>query len=156
MSPSWPCRPPELAGGSWARGYREFFGEKAACSKCHTLYGRGGNIGPDLSNLVHRDYASVLRDITHPSFAINPDYLSYTVTLTDGRVLTGVVRTTGDTVAVGDAKGVTTELKRADVDEMRAVADLDDARKGARATRPRADARPADVPAHATARHAAR
>jgi len=113
--------PPELAGGSWARGYREFFGEKAACSKCHTLYGRGGNIGPDLSNLVHRDYASVVRDITHPSFAINPDYLSYTVTLTDGRVLAGVVHTSGDTLAVGDIKGVTTELKRADVDEMRAA-----------------------------------
>jgi hypothetical protein len=25
-------RPPELDGGSWARGYREFFGEKAMCS----------------------------------------------------------------------------------------------------------------------------
>ena len=56
-------------------------------------YGRGGTIGPDLSNLIHRDYASVLRDITHPSFAINPDHLSYTVTLNDGRMLDGVVHT---------------------------------------------------------------
>ena len=88
-------RPPELEGGSWARGYREFFGEKAMCSKCHTIYGRGGAIGPDLSNLIHRDYASVLRDITHPSFAINPDYLSYTVVLNDGRVLSGVVQSRG-------------------------------------------------------------
>ena len=112
-------RPPELDGGSWARGYREFFGEKAMCSKCHTIYGRGGAIGPDLSNLVHRDYASVLRDITHPSFAINPDYLSYTVVLNDGRVLVGVVHTSGDTISVGDAKGVTTKLKRADIEEMR-------------------------------------
>ena len=98
------ARPPELKGGSWARGYREFFGEKAMCSKCHTIYGRGGTIGPDLSNLVHRDYASVLRDITHPSFAINPDYLSYTVVLNDGRVLVGVVHTTGDTISVGTRK----------------------------------------------------
>ena len=42
---------------------------------------RAGDIGPDLSNLIHRDYASVLRDITQPSFAINPDYLTQTVTL---------------------------------------------------------------------------
>jgi putative heme-binding domain-containing protein len=111
-------RPPELNGGSWARGYREFFGEKAMCSKCHTVYGRGGAIGPDLSNLIHRDYTSVLRDITHPSFAINPDYLSYTVVLNDGRVLVGTVHTTGDTISVGDTKGVTTTLKRADVEEM--------------------------------------
>ncbi len=112
-------RPPELNGGSWARGYHEFFSEKATCSKCHTIYGRGGVIGPDLSNLVHRDYASVLRDITHPSYAINPDYLSYTVTLSDGHVLSGVVHTAGDTVSVGDTKGVTTKIKRVDVEEMR-------------------------------------
>ncbi len=112
-------RPPELEGGSWARGYREFFGEKAMCSKCHTIYGRGGAIGPDLSNLIHRDYASVLRDIEHPSFAINPDYLSYTVALNDGKVLSGVVQSTRDTISVGDSKGETTVLKRADVEEMR-------------------------------------
>src|SRR4029079_5842665 len=35
-------RPPELEGGGWGRGYREFFGDKAMCSKCHTIYGRGG------------------------------------------------------------------------------------------------------------------
>ncbi|MCC7473830.1 MAG: ThuA domain-containing protein [Pirellulales bacterium] len=114
--------PPELVGGSWARGYREFYGEQASCSKCHTIYGRGGNIGPDLSNLVHRDYASVLRDITQPSFAINPDHLSYLVTLTDGRVLTGVVRGTGDELEIGDSKGVFTKIKRSDVEEMRAAA----------------------------------
>ena len=110
--------PPELAGGSWSRGYREFYGEKAMCSKCHLLFGRGGNLGPDLSNLVHRDYASVLRDISHPSFAINPDFLTYTVVLTDGRVLTGVVQTTGNTIRIGDAKGNAIEVNRADVEEM--------------------------------------
>jgi putative heme-binding domain-containing protein len=112
------ARPPQLEGGSWARGYREFFGEKAMCAKCHTMYGRGGAIGPDLSNLVHRDYASVVRDISHPSFAINPDYLSYTVVLKDGRVLVGVIHTAGDTISIGDSKGVTTTLKRAEVEEM--------------------------------------
>ena len=111
--------PPELKGGSWAKGYREFFGEKAMCSKCHSVYGRGGAIGPDLSNLVHRDYQSVLRDITHPSFAINPDFVSYTVVLNDGRVLQGVISTKGDTVSVGDAKGQVTKVKRSEIEEMR-------------------------------------
>jgi putative heme-binding domain-containing protein len=113
-------RPPELEGGNWANGYREFFGEKAMCSKCHSFGGRGGTIGPDLSNLVHRDYASVMRDITHPSFAINPDYLSYTVALNDGKVLEGVVHTSGEMVTVGDVKGETTKLTKSDIEEMRA------------------------------------
>ncbi len=83
---------PELAGGSWGRGRRVFFSDEAGCAKCHVAHGSGGAIGADLSNLIHRDYASVLRDVTLPSFAINPDYLASVVTLKDGRVLTGIVR----------------------------------------------------------------
>jgi putative heme-binding domain-containing protein len=118
--PAAPARPPELAGGSWARGRKEFFGEQAACSKCHAIHGQGGTIGPDLSNLVHRDYASVLRDIATPSFAINPDHLSYVLRLADGRTLTGVVQSAGGKLRVGDLKGVLTEIDPADVAEMRA------------------------------------
>ncbi len=83
---------PELAGGSWGRGRRVFLSDEAGCAKCHVAHGSGGAIGADLSNLIHRDYASVLRDVTLPSFAINPDYLASIVTLKDGRVLTGIVR----------------------------------------------------------------
>src|SRR5262249_44312636 len=101
-APAVIARAPELEGGSWARGRNELFGVQAACSKCHAIDGRGGDIGPDLSNLVHRDYPSVLRDIENPSFAINPDHLTYTVNLKDGRTLTGVVRSSGDKVRVGD------------------------------------------------------
>ena len=69
-----------------------FYGEQAQCGKCHSVQGRGGWIGPDLSNLVHRDYTSVLRDITLPSFAINPDHGAFNVVLDDGRLLTGQVQ----------------------------------------------------------------
>jgi putative heme-binding domain-containing protein len=117
--PAAPSAPPELAGGSWARGRKEFFGEQAACAKCHTVHGQGGNIGPDLSNLVHRDYASVLRDISTPSFALNPDHLSYIVRLDDGRTLTGVVQNAGGKLRIGDIKGLVTEVDSADIAEMR-------------------------------------
>jgi putative heme-binding domain-containing protein len=109
---------PELAGGSWGRGRQVYFSEHAQCAKCHTIQGQGGDIGPDLSNLVHRDYTSVLRDITLPSFAINPDHVTYGVSLKDGRVLTGVVRQVGDKVRVGDTKGVLTIVDRREVEEM--------------------------------------
>ncbi len=118
--PSAPSLVPELAGGSWARGRKEFFGNDAACSKCHTVHGQGGNIGPDLSNLIHRDYTSVLRDITTPSFALNPDHLSYIVRLGDGRTLTGVVQNAGGKLRIGDIKGMLTEVDPVEVLEMRA------------------------------------
>ena len=100
---------PELDGGSWARGRKVFFGEQAACAKCHTVHGQGGGIGPDLSNLVHRDYHSVLRDIADPSYAINPDHITYRVDLLDGRIAHRLVRTQGDKLLVGDATGTVTD-----------------------------------------------
>lgn len=111
-------RPPELEGGSWARGRTVFFGEQAACAKCHTIHGRGADLGPDLSNLVHRDYASVLRDIETPSFAINPDHLTFHVLLADGRRLSGVIRNAGERLRVGDSKGALTDVALADVEQI--------------------------------------
>ncbi len=109
---------PELKGGNRERGRAVFFSDQAACSRCHTVNGKGGNIGPDLSNLPHRDYASVLRDITEPSFAINPDYITHLVTLTDGRTLTGTVRTEGDKLHIGDREGKVLTLSRSLVETM--------------------------------------
>lgn len=109
---------PELAGGNWLRGRRVFLSEEASCAKCHRAHGAGGAIGPDLSNLVHRDYASVLRDIVQPSYAINPDYLTHVMALVDGRVLTGAIRTQDDRLIVGDQEGRETVVARSDVAEL--------------------------------------
>jgi putative heme-binding domain-containing protein len=98
--------PPELQGGDWARGRAVFFSDQAQCARCHRVRGEGGRIGPDLSNLVQRDYASVLRDVREPNAALNPDYLTSLVELTDGRVLVGVVRDDGPSrLVIGDAAG---------------------------------------------------
>jgi putative heme-binding domain-containing protein len=110
---------PELRGGNWARGRKVFFSDQAACFKCHQFGGEGGLIGPDLSNLPQRDYASVLRDVTSPSLAINPDYITQFVTLKNGRVLTGTVRTEGDRLLIGDNQGKVTTVRRADVESLR-------------------------------------
>jgi putative heme-binding domain-containing protein len=113
-----PTLPPELAGGSWAAGRALFFGTEARCAECHTVRGQGGTIGPDLSNLAQRDYASVLRDIREPSFAINPDHITYSLALVDGRVLTGTVRSEGRSLRIGDSQGRETLLARSEVEAM--------------------------------------
>ncbi|MBI2926291.1 MAG: ThuA domain-containing protein [Verrucomicrobia bacterium] len=116
--------PPELAGGDWQRGKELFFSEQAQCSKCHTMRGEGGRVGPDLSNLIHRDAASVARDITEPSATINPDFVSYTVRLKDGEDVAGLVRAESAeqlrVVNAANTEGVL--VKRADVAELRAEA----------------------------------
>lgn len=112
---------PELAGGRWLAGRRLFHSEQLACAKCHRVHGEGSAVGPDLSNLLHRDYASVLRDIREPSAAINPDHPAFNVDLTDGEALTGVV--VGESAAelrLADATGKTVVLPRAKVKSLRA------------------------------------
>jgi len=95
----------ELKGGNWRRGREIYFSEPAQCSKCHVLNGAGKDIGPNLSNLIHRDYASVLRDIRTPSATINPDHLTAVIELTNGRTLAGVIRRSGDKTVVADVNG---------------------------------------------------
>ena len=112
---------PELRDASWGRGRRLFFGEKAACSKCHRIRGQGGQIGPDLSNLIHRDYTSVRRDILEPSYAINPDFVSYRILTTDGRVFVGPIRSDGDDLVIGTGEGDEVRIARADVEVMQPV-----------------------------------
>ncbi|WP_337176491.1 ThuA domain-containing protein [Paludisphaera sp.] len=109
---------PELKGGDWARGRALFYGEQAKCSACHKVRGRGGEVGPDLSNLVHRDYASVHRDVHAPSAAINPDYVAHSVALNDGRVLQGTLRIEADRLLVGGADGTWTTVGRAEVEAV--------------------------------------
>ena len=111
--------PAELAGGHWERGRAVFFGETAKCSKCHAVAGQGGTIGPDLANLTHRDYASVVRDVREPSFAIHPDHIAQVVAMRDGRILTGVPRSEGDTILLGDGDGHVTKIARGDIEEAR-------------------------------------
>ena len=109
---------PELAGGSWGRGRRVFFSEEAGCHKCHLTQPGGGRIGPDLGNLVHRDYQSVLRDITVPSFSLNPDFLTSILSLKDGRVLTGTLRSEGKSLLVGDKDGKVHQVPLDEIEEQ--------------------------------------
>ena len=106
---------PEIAGGNWDAG-RELFRGKAACITCHALRGEGFAVGPDLNNLVHRDYASVLRDILEPSAAINPDAVGYNVTLQRDEPVTGTrVGEDEHTLSIAQAGGKIAKLKKSDI-----------------------------------------
>jgi putative heme-binding domain-containing protein len=114
---------PEIDGGNWVNGKKIFFGEQAACSKCHKIGGEGGSIGADLSNLIFRDYASVLKDIVEPSAAINPDHISYNVQLTDGEFESGVLlKHDRDQIVLGQVTGKSVTIPREKIVSLKASA----------------------------------
>jgi putative membrane-bound dehydrogenase-like protein len=61
------------------------------CGSCHKMYGKGGNIGPDLtgSNRSNLDY--LLFNVLNPSGEIQEDYKLVVVTTRDGRTYSGNV-----------------------------------------------------------------
>jgi len=62
------------------------------CQQCHTLFGVGGQVGPDLTGSNRADLDYILSNALDPSALIGKDYLANVIALTDGRVLTGIIR----------------------------------------------------------------
>ena len=105
----------EIAGGDWQAG-RALFNGKATCATCHELRGEGKRVGPDLGNLIHRDYASVLLDIADPNAAINPDGVGYMVTLKDGTTTVGTrLGESAYELQIAQAGGAVAKLKKTDI-----------------------------------------
>ena len=61
------------------------------CSRCHSLFGKGGKVGPDLTTYRRDDLETMLLNIVNPSAEIREGYPTSIIATTDGRVLNGVV-----------------------------------------------------------------
>ena len=59
------------------------------CGKCHTLYGEGGQVGPDLTSFKRDDTIRVLTNIVNPSAEIREGFENYMLLTEDGRIVNG-------------------------------------------------------------------
>jgi putative heme-binding domain-containing protein len=74
--------------GDPVAGQRAF---KNLCAQCHTLYGEGGKVGPDITANGRASFEQLLSNVFDPSLVIGADYQVSTVVTKDGRNLTGLV-----------------------------------------------------------------
>ena len=80
------------AAGDAAAGERFFLG-KGNCASCHMVHGRGGKIGPELSNLGReRRLAQIEQAVRDPGARIVPGYAVVTAKLRDGRTIRGLAK----------------------------------------------------------------
>jgi putative heme-binding domain-containing protein len=59
------------------------------CASCHTLFFKGGKIGPDLTSYQRDDLSTMLVSILDPNAEIREGFENHIVTTRDGRVLSG-------------------------------------------------------------------
>ncbi|HLJ92431.1 MAG TPA: PVC-type heme-binding CxxCH protein [Gemmataceae bacterium] len=68
------------------------------CASCHTLFGQGGLVGPELTGSQRRNLDYLLENILDPSALVPSDYQVTVVTLKDGRVIAGIIKSDVDKV----------------------------------------------------------
>jgi putative membrane-bound dehydrogenase-like protein len=87
------------------------------CQQCHTLFGAGGKVGPDITGANRADLGYLLENLFDPSAVIPKEYAATKLDLADGRVVTGIVKDeTPRTLTVVTATETLT-VPVADVDE---------------------------------------
>lgn len=77
-----------LGNGSVHEGRKIF---ELVCASCHTLYGKGAHIGPDLTGSNRGDIDYILLNMIDPSADVPDAYKSITINTKDGQVLVGTL-----------------------------------------------------------------
>jgi putative heme-binding domain-containing protein len=108
---------PALDGSLSAERGKEAF--KKHCATCHRFQGEGTEVGPDLRTVQERTPDQLLEQILDPGREVNPAYINYTVAMTDGRILTGIIAGESATsITLKRAEGATDTILRSQIDEM--------------------------------------
>ena len=116
----------DLQAGLRARSPQ--IGEKifqaATCAQCHKVRGKGGAVGPELTDVLKRwkgDRYALLREVLDPSHRIDPKYAVQMIATEDGRVFTGIVKAEDKqtiSLLVNPESSQPTVIQKAEIDEM--------------------------------------
>jgi putative heme-binding domain-containing protein len=89
------------------------------CANCHKLGEAGHDVGPSLATIQHRSPEEILIHVLDPNREVSPDFLDYTVRLTDGRVLTGLIAAETDAgLTLRRAEKHEDAILRSEIDEL--------------------------------------
>ena len=89
------------------------------CGVCHKLFGKGAEVGPDLTVFKRDDLGSLLLNIVNPNAEIREGYESFLVETKDGRSLTGFIADKdGQVVILRTPTGQSLPLQRTEILSM--------------------------------------
>lgn len=97
-----------------ANGEKIFYRQQPGCFACHTIHNKGGQVGPDLSEIGTKlAKEAIVEAILEPSAGISVGYETYSLELKSGDDAYGLlVSETANDVAIKDTKGIVTHYKK--------------------------------------------
>ncbi len=110
--------PSTLANADKGRGRVVF---NKVCASCHTLYGHGGQVGPDLTGAGRDNLDYLLENLIDPSATVGVDFRMTIVSLNDGRILNGMIRSQTDRAITLQTQDATVVVSKSDVEAHRSL-----------------------------------
>ncbi len=89
------------------------------CATCHTLFGKGGKVGPELTTYKRDDLDAMLLSVVNPAAEIREGYAGYLVATRDGRAVGGLMVDQDPRVVVlRSPEGRDVSIARDEIEEM--------------------------------------
>ncbi|MCP4171829.1 MAG: c-type cytochrome [Fuerstiella sp.] len=90
-----------------------------ACANCHTLFGEGKKIAPDLTGAQRNNLNYLLENIVDPSATVSKNFKLSVVLLEDGRVINGIVLGRTEKTLTLQTATEQIVIQRTEIDEMK-------------------------------------
>jgi putative heme-binding domain-containing protein len=87
------------------------------CASCHTLFGDGGKIGPDLTGSQRANPEYLLTKLLDPSAVVARDYQMTVLTTKSGRTISGLIKEETDKTLTMQTQNEVVRLPKSDIEE---------------------------------------
>lgn len=106
--------------GDPGRG-KQYYEAKGGCASCHIVGGRGGTVGPDLSNIGARRSPAYLREaLIDPGASVPEEFLVVSVVTRDGQRVRGVrLNEDSFTIQLRDTRNVFHSFRKLELKELK-------------------------------------
>lgn len=94
---------------------------KRTCFQCHTLFGEGNKIGPDLTGSNRADLHYVLENIIDPNAIIGRDYQLTNIVTKNGRLVTGIILEENDRAVTMQGPTERLIVSKTDIEERQVL-----------------------------------
>ncbi len=105
--------------GDAEHGRELFYSKQVSCGNCHRLHDRGGDVGPNLTQIAARlTRRQLVEAILYPSNAVLTGYESWSIVDMQGRVFNGLLESAADNIILKIADASRISIARTDIDEL--------------------------------------